>query len=446
MSLEIHRGRLFHFPHDTHSPSEQYQYFDDGILVIKEGKIIDLGDAKDYLQAHPQSADQITHHQGLLVPGFIDAHAHYPQIEMIASFGQQLLDWLHDYTFPTEMKFIQREYAKEQAGLFLEQLFAHGTTTAAVFATVFPQSVDMFFEAAQAYDARMICGKVLMDRFCPDGLRDNPEQGYLDSIDLIERWHNKGRSLYAITPRFAPTSTPQQLKKAAHLAHKYPDVFIQTHLSENIKEVALVQQLFPHNKDYLDVYESAGLLRERAIFAHGVHLTDSEMQRLSTSGATLACCASSNLFLGSGLFPFDKIKQSGTHIAFGSDVGAGTSMSLLANLADAYKVCQLQHCSLDPFEAIYHCTQGSAIALKLQDKIGNLNVGTEADFIELNPRAFPMLEQRVKGAKSLQDELFALIILGDERVIEQTYVSGVKVFDRNKHQLFHPAFSATNPS
>lgn len=444
MSLEIHRGRLFHFPHATHSPSEQYQYFHDGVLVVDGGKIKALGDANDYLQAHPQFAGQIIQHQGLLVPGFIDAHAHYPQIEMIASFGQQLLDWLHDYTFPTELKFIQREYAKEQAGLFLEQLFAHGTTTAAVFATVFPQSVDMFFEAAQVYDARMICGKVLMDRFCPDGLRDSPEQGYLDTLNLIEHWHNNGRALYGITPRFAPTSTPQQLKKAAHLAHKYPDVFIQTHLSENIKEVALVQQLFLHNKDYLDVYESAGLLRERAIFAHGVHLTDSEMQRLAQSGATVASCPSSNLFLGSGLFPFDKVKQSGTHIAFGSDVGAGTSMSLLANMADAYKVCQLQHCRLDPFEAIYLATQGSAVAFKLEDKIGNLNVGTEADFVELNPSAFPMLEQRMKGAKSLQDELFALIILGDERIIEKTYVSGAKVFDRHKHQLFHPVFSAVS--
>ena len=444
MPLEVHRGRLFHFPHITASPSEQYQYLEDGVLVVDEGKIVGLGDANDYLQAHPQLASQIIQHQGLLVPGFIDAHAHYPQIEMIASFGQQLLDWLHDYTFPTELKFIQREYAREQADLFLEQLFAHGTTTAAVFATVFPQSVDMFFEAAQTFDARMICGKVLMDRFCPDGLRDTPDQGYLDSIDLIEHWHNNGRALYAITPRFAPTSTPQQLKKAAQLAHKYPDVFIQTHLSENVKEIALVKQLFPHNKDYLDVYESTGLLRERAIFGHGVHLTHSEMKRLAASGATVACCPSSNLFLGSGLFPFDKVKQSGTHIAFASDVGAGTSMSLFANMADAYKVCQLQHYSLDPFEAMYHCTQGSAVAFKLEDKIGNLNVGTEADFVELNPSAFPMLEQRIKGAKSLQDELFALIILGDERVIDKTYVSGVKVFDRHKHQWTHPSFSVVS--
>ncbi|MBF9002618.1 guanine deaminase [Vibrio nitrifigilis] len=430
ITFSIHRGRILHFPRPTSAPERNYQYFSDGILVVRDGLIEYLGEACDFLAEHRLNSDDIIHHEGLILPGFIDAHVHYAQVEMIASYGEQLFDWLNNYTFPTEKKFIDRYYAKQQAEFFIAQLFAHGTTTAAVFATVHEHSVDMFFEAAEQYQARMICGKVLMDRFCPDTLRDNPKLGYWQSKELIEHWHHNGRNLYAVTPRFAPTSTPQQLQQAASLLREYPDVYMQTHLSENLNEIKWVKDLFPTSRDYLDVYESAGLLTERSIFGHGVHLCDSELKRLAANNATVACCPSSNLFLGSGLFPFHHIKDVGVNIAFASDIGAGTDLSLLANLADAYKICQLQGKSLNVFHSLYHSTQGAAVGLKLTDKIGNLNPGTEADFIEVNPTAFPMLQQRVERATSLESELFAVTTLGDERVINRTYVMGKCVFER----------------
>ncbi|WP_117234977.1 guanine deaminase [Vibrio maerlii] len=434
MPRQVHRGSILHFPKTTSSPADNYQYFSDGVLVTENGKITHLGEAQDFfkLPANQQLLNYggVELHKGLLIPGMIDSHVHFPQVEMIASFGKQLLDWLNEYTFPTEMQFENQAYANAQAEFFLGQLMEHGTTTASVFATVHPQSVDAFFSAAEAINARMICGKVMMDRFCPEALQDSPEQGYRDSKALIEKWHNNGRASYAITPRFAPTSTPQQLAMAGKLANEHPDTFIQTHLSENLGEVEWIKELYPEHPDYLGVYEANDLVRDRALFGHAIHLNDREYRALSTSGASISFCPSSNLFLGSGLFNYDRAKTEGIDVSIASDVGAGTSLSLFANQADAYKICQLQNSSLDPFESLYLCTQGAAKAMGLDHLVGNLNPGSEADFVELNFMASPMLQQRLLRCKSLREQLFAITTLSDDRIIERTYLCGNLVYKK----------------
>jgi guanine deaminase len=432
MTRSIHRGTFLHFPQSTICPEQNYQLFEDGMLVIENGRIVELTDATAFFSVHASVPEPIIQHSGLLIPGMIDTHVHYPQLEVIASYGRQLLEWLNDYTFPAEAKFIDETYAAQQADHFLEQLFAHGTTTASVFATVHPQSVDAFFTAAARYQARMICGKVLMDRHCPENLRDSAQTGYTESKALLEKWHHQGRALYAITPRFAPTSSPQQLALAGQLAAEHPDAFIQTHLSENKDEIDWVKSLFPNAPDYLGVYEQYGLVRDRALFGHGIHLQPREYQALASHHASVIFCPTSNLFIGSGLFPYFEVKTHDIPVAIASDVGGGTSLSLFANQAEAYKVLQLQHHNLNPFEALYLCTQGAADALQLAHQVGNLNPGTEADFVELDLSATEMLTQRVSRTTSLQERLFAVMILGDDRVIRQTYVGGQAVFSRDE--------------
>jgi guanine deaminase len=445
MNQQIHRGSMLHFPKTTIDPASQYHYLNDGVMVIEDGKIAHIGEAVEFFKdpANQQKLNNggVELHSGLLLPGLIDSHVHMPQIEMIASFGKQLLDWLNEYTFPTEMQFANQQYAEAQAAFFVEQLFAHGTTTASIFATVHPQSVDALFNAAQRYNARMICGKVMMDRFCPDALQDTPESAYRDSKQLIERWHKQGRALYAITPRFAPTSSPQQLAKAGQLANEHPDTFIQTHLSENLGEVEWIKELYPNSPDYLGVYESVDLVRERALFGHAIHLNDREYSTLSTSGASVSFCPSSNLFLGSGLFDYAAMQQHNIPVSIASDIGAGTSLSLFANQADAYKICQLQSYSLNPFESLYLSTQGAASAMGLEHQIGNLNPGTEADFIEIDLMASPMLQQRMLRCKTLDQQLFAAITLGDDRLVEKTYVNGNLVFQKGAKTCGHNSMS-----
>ncbi|NLS14632.1 guanine deaminase [Vibrio sp. SM6] len=436
----VHRGSILHFPKRTNAPESHYQYFSDGVMVIENGRIQHLGEAHAFFQ-HPDNQQLLNYggvemHKGLLIPGMIDSHVHFPQIEMIASYGSQLLEWLNTYTFPTETQFANEAYAKAQAAFFLDQLMAHGTTTASVFATVHSQSVDAFFSAAETLDARMICGKVMMDRFCPAELQDTPEQSYRDSKALIERWHHRGRAMYAITPRFAPTSTPEQLAKAGQLANEHPDTFIQTHLSENLGEVAWVRELYPESQDYLSVYQAHDLVRDRALFGHAIHLDAREYQALAASGASISFCPSSNLFLGSGLFDYQRAKTEGIPVAIASDVGAGTSLSLFANQADAYKVCQLQNTPLNPFESLYLCTQGAAAAMGIDHLVGNLNPGSEADFIELDLMASPMLQQRLLRCKTLREQLFAIITLSDERIIERTYVCGKAVYHKHANKKF----------
>lgn len=407
-----------------------YEYFEDGVLVIENGLVAKVGHAADLLPSL-KGVEITEYRDALITPGFIDTHIHYPQTGMIASYGEQLLDWLNTYTFPTEQQFADKAHASNVAGIFLKELLRNGTTTALVFGTVHKQSVDAFFEAADALNLRMIAGKVLMDRNAPDCLTDTAESGYADSKELIERWHGKGRLHYAVTPRFAPTSTPEQLTLAGKLLGEYPDLYMHTHLSENRKEIEWVKALFPERNGYLDVYDHYKLIGPRAVFAHGVHLCDEECQRLAETGSAVAFCPTSNLFLGSGLFDLQKLEQHGVRVGLGTDVGAGTSFSQLQSLNEAYKVMQLQGKKLDPFKSLYLATLGGANALYLDDKLGNFANGKDADFVVLDYNATPLISYRMQQAKTLEEKLFALIMLGDDRAIKETFAAGQSVHRRD---------------
>lgn len=409
---------------------QSYQYFEDGLLVVEDGRIKALGEAKSLLPGLDAGVEVHEYRDALITPGFIDTHIHFPQTGMIASYGEQLLDWLNTYTFPTEKQFADKAHAADVAGIFIKELLRNGTTTALVFGTVHKESVDAFFEAAQALDLRMIAGKVLMDRNAPDYLTDTAEAGYADSKELIERWHGKGRLHYAVTPRFAPTSTPEQLELAGKLYAEYPGLYMHTHLSENRKEIEWVKELFPERKGYLDVYDHYKLIGQRSVFAHGVHLCDDECKRLAETGSAVAFCPTSNLFLGSGLFDLQKLEEHGVRVGLGTDVGAGTSFSQLQSLNEAYKVMQLQGKKLDPFKSLYLATLGGARALYLDDKIGNFQAGKDADFVVLDYKATPLLDYRMQQAKSLPERLFALTILGDDRTVKETFAAGRSVHKR----------------
>lgn len=418
-------GAVLHFIDDPSKGIEgSYQYFPEGLLWVAEGRVKAVGEAKELLPQLPEGVTVTDYRDHLLMPGFIDTHIHYPQTEMIAAHGSQLLEWLQNYTFPTEKQFKEYAYAEGVAELFLDELLRNGTTTALVFATVHPESVDAFFTAAQSRQLRMIAGKVLMDRNAPEYLLDTPELGYQQSSELIERWHGKERLLYAVTPRFAPTSSDQQLRQAAALLNKYEGLYLHTHLSENQAELAWVSELFPESANYLDVYDQAGLLGQRSVFAHGIHLCDEECQRLEESQSAVAHCPSSNLFLGSGLFKLEQFTERGIPVGIGTDVGAGTSFSMLQTLSDGYKVQQLRGHSLDPFQALYMATLGGAKALSLDHCIGSFNVGNEADFIVLDLRATPLMSFRTSHCHSLSELLFSLLTLGDDRAVAATYIMG----------------------
>ena len=408
---------------------QSYEYFEDGILLIENGKVAQVGAAAELL---PKLAGiEVQHYRdALITPGFIDTHIHYPQTGMIASYGEQLLDWLNTYTFPTEKQFEDKAHASDVAAIFLKELLRNGTTTALVFGTVHPQSVDAFFEQAEKLNLRMIAGKALMDRNAPDYLTDTAESGYAESKALIERWHGKGRLHYAVTPRFAPTSTPEQLELAGKLLGEYPDLYMHTHLSENRKEIEWVKELFPERKGYLDVYDHHKLIGPRAVFAHGVHLCDDECKRLAETGSAVAFCPTSNLFLGSGLFDLNKLEAHGVRVGLGTDVGAGTSFSQLQSLNEAYKVMQLQGKKLDPFKSLYLATLGGANALYLDDQLGNFLPGKDADFLVLDYNATPLISYRMQQATSLEERLFALTMLGDDRAVKVTFAAGVSVHQR----------------
>ena len=409
---------------------QSYAYFEDGLLVVEDGRVLAVGPAEELLGRF--SGVTVTEYpDALITPGFIDTHIHFPQVGVIGSYGTQLLEWLNTYTFPAEGRFGDAQVAAENAEVFLNELLRNGTTTALVFGSVHPESVDAFFAAALTRNLRMIAGKVLMDRNAPDYLTDTPESGYADSKELIERWHGKGRLHYAVTPRFAPTSTPEQLTLAGKLLGEYPDLYMHTHLSENRKEIEWVKALFPERTGYLDVYDHYQLIGARSVFAHGVHLCDDECQRLAETGSAVAFCPTSNLFLGSGLFDLNKLEEYGVRVGLGTDVGAGTSFSQLQSLNEAYKVMQLQGKKLDPFKSLYLATLGGAHALYLDDKIGNFESGKDADFVVLDYNATPLISYRMQQAKTLDEKLFALTMLGDDRAIKETFAAGVSVHARD---------------
>ena len=421
-SLTAHRGEILHCLNEN-----EHQYFEDGVLLIKDGYIENVGSAVDLINNLPVGTELIEHPNCLITPGFVDTHIHYPQCEIIASYGEQLLEWLETYTFPAEQKFADKEYASRIARFFLDQLIKNGTTTAMVFATVHPQSVDAFFTEAEKHNLRMICGKVMMDRNAPQALLDTPESSYQESRDLIEKWHNKGRLAYAVTPRFAPTSSDEQLASAGRLLKEYPDVHFQTHLSENKKECEWVAELFPESKNYLDVYDRHQLLGKRSLFAHGIYLDDGEWQRLAETDSAISFCPGSNLFIGSGLFKLHKAREHQVKTGLGTDVAGGDSFSLLRTINQAYKTQQLQGEKLSALDSFYLATLGGARALDLHDKIGNFETGKEADFVILDYQATDLLGFKMQYCESLEERLFTLLLLGDDRAVKQTYIMGAEI-------------------
>ena len=437
------RGSFLDFTDDPFLVPEasSVRYIPDGLMILENGYVKALGPHRELKEQY--AALPMTSYEGMLIlPGFIDTHIHYPQTGMMAAYGEQLLEWLNKYTFPTERKFRDKAYARDVAALFLDELLRNGTTTALVFAAVFPESVDAFFEESEKRNLRMISGKVMMDRHAPDFLCDTAESSYYDTKVLIERWHQKGRSLYAVTPRFAATSTEEQLQLAGKLLQEFPNVYLHTHLSENVNEVAWINELYPHCDGYLDVYDRAGLVTPRSIFAHGVQLSDVEFQRLSEAQSAIAFCPTSNLFLGSGLFRIEQAKcpHHPINVGLGTDVGAGTSFSILQTANEAYKVAQLRHQKLSPFKALFLATLGGATALSLDDKIGNFDVGKEADFVVLNHQATPLMALRngdrtPQSLEEVCDRAFSLIIMGGDRAVHATYIMGTPAYDATQQAL-----------
>ncbi|WP_439668654.1 guanine deaminase [Cupriavidus necator] len=418
------RGRVLHFLRDPQFHEDAYQYWDDGVLIVTNGRIAAAGDYTQLAARIPADAEIVDHRGKLIVPGFIDTHVHYPQTDMIASPSPGLLHWLETYTFPEERRFADPDYARGVAGFFTEELLRNGTTSAVVWSTVHKASAEALFAESEARNLRMVTGKVMMDRNCPEFLRDTAETGARDSADLLSRWHNKGRLAYAITPRFAPTSTEAQLAACGELARAYPDAFIQTHVAENRDEVKWVAELFPDARSYLDVYDRYGLLRPGAMYGHAIYLDQDDRRRLADSGAAVAHCPTSNLFLGSGFYDFHQSDANRLNVTLATDVGGGTSFSMFRTMNAAHKVARMGSYYLTALRMFYLATRAAAEALGWTDRVGSFSVGCEADFIVLDPKATPLIARRSNRSETLEEELFAFAMLGDDRVIDSVYVMG----------------------
>jgi guanine deaminase len=394
-----------------------------GGVLVESGKIVAVGEADDLRRTHPQ-ATVTDYGNALISAGFVDAHVHYPQTAMIASWGKRLIDWLNSYTFPEEMRFADRAYATEIADRYFDLTLSNGTTTVCSYATIHPESVDAFFEAARARGLRAYAGKTCMDRNAPEGLRDTAQTGYDQSKSLLEKWHGQDRLSYVITPRFSPTSTPEQLMAMGALWREYPGCLMQTHLSEQTDEVDWVKSLFPQSRDYLDTYEAQGLLREGALFGHAIYLTDREIARIRETGAALVHCPTSNTFIGSGLFPTMAMAQKGIRVGLATDTGGGSSFSMLRTMAAAYEVGQLRGTPLHPSQLWWLATQGSARALRADHLIGNLAPGMEADIVVIDLASTPAIAQRAARAKDIWEALFPTIMMGDDRATKAVWVGG----------------------
>ncbi|MFT3758941.1 guanine deaminase [Thauera sp.] len=432
-SADLHavRGEILHFLADPASHGEAaIEHFADGLLLIRDGHVAEVGPAAELLTRLPADLPVTDYRGKLIMPGFVDTHIHYAQTDIIASHGEQLLAWLEKYTFPAEARFADPAHAQAVAEFFCDELLRNGTTTALAFATVHPTSVDALFEAALKRRMRMISGKVMMDRHCPDFLRDTAESGYAESKALIERWHGRDRLQYAVTPRFAATSTPEQMTLAGRLYAEHPGLYLQSHVAENQGEVAWVAELYPEARSYLDVYDRFGQLGERSVYAHCIWLDDTDRQRMADTGTAISFCPTSNLFLGSGLFDLDRAREMGLRVGIGTDVGAGTSFSMLQTLNEAYKVLQLKSQKLSAASAFHLATLGGAHSLYLDERIGNFLPGKEADFVVLDPAATPLLARRMQAAQTLDERLFVLMMLGDDRTVAATHVLGKAVWQR----------------
>lgn len=424
--MHAYRASLLRF-----NPDRSAVYDEDGLLVVGPGpdgtQIVHAAGAWQELRAR-HAGLSITHWPGhLIAPGFVDLHLHFPQTDVIGSPAEGLLPWLEKYTFPHESRFHDPGHASEVAGFFLEELLRQGVSTALAFATSHPASVDALFTQAQARGMRLITGKVLQDRHSPDGVRDDTEQSLLDTESLIRRWHGVDRLGYAITPRFAPTSTPAQLRGAGELAARHPGVWIQSHVAENLAEIAWARELFPDSRSYLGTYADFGLMRERAVYAHCIHFDDADRQLMRETGAAAAVSPTSNLFLGSGFFDYEGADRVGFRYGLASDVGGGTSFSPFKTMLAAYCVGREGQTkpglSLSPQHLWWQHTAGAAQALGLEGVVGNLQPGCEADFVRLDPRATPLLARKMAQVSSLDELLFALIVLGDDRLVVQTVLA-----------------------
>lgn len=425
--IRAFRGEFLSVSRDPRSDPQAVRHEADGLLVVEDGVVAARGPHAELAERY--AGVPVEALPGLVVPGFVDSHVHYPQTDRIASHGEQLLDWLERHIFPAEKAFADKAHADAVAAFFLGELLKNGTTSALVFPTVHEQSVDALFEAALDRDMRVISGKVLMD-LGPDGLNDTVASGRAGSEALIRRWRGRGRLGYAVTPRFALASSDAQLADAGALLAEHPDVLMHTHLAENRRECAEVAARFSAAADYLDAYDRFGLVTGRSVFAHGIHLPDRACRRLHESGAGIAVCPSSNLFLGSGFFDFAQADRHGIRLGLGSDVGAGTTFSLLHTQGIAYQAALMKGTALDPFRALWLATAGSAALLHIADRVGSLEVGQEADFVVLDTQATPLLARRTRHA-DLAERLFALQVLGDDRAVARTYLLGRCAWDRD---------------
>ncbi|MEL6682702.1 MAG: guanine deaminase [Pseudomonadota bacterium] len=402
------------------------QFDSAGGVLIKGNRIADIGNATSLKAAYPD-AKVTDYGDALITAGFVDAHMHYPQTGIIASWGKQLIDWLNTYTFPEETRFGDLAYASDIAGRTLDLALAHGTTTLTSFCTIHPQSVDAFFSEAAARNMAVVAGKTCMDRNAPDTLRDTAKSAYDDSKALLEAWHGKGRAHYAITPRFSPTSTPDQLSALGNLWAEYPDCLMQTHLSEQRPEIAWVRELFPEARDYLDTYETFGLLGQKGLYGHAIHLEQREIDRLTEIGAAVVHCPTSNTFIGSGLFDVMGLARQGMRIGLATDTGGGSSFSMLHTMAAAYEIGQLRGVALHPAQLMWLATEGSAKALHMHGQIGSLQPGAMADITVLNLASTAAIKQRVERAEDIWDALFPTIMMGDDRAISDVWVAGQHV-------------------
>ncbi|MCF1504656.1 guanine deaminase [Afifella sp. H1R] len=426
------RGRLLWFEADPYLAGEReaVRYVEDGLLVLKDGRIAAVGEAGALATTLPENAVIADHRPHLVMPGFIDPHLHMPQTQVIASYGAHLLEWLEKYTFVEEQKYADPGICTAASTFLLDELLRSGTTSAAVYGSVHPESADALFAEAFKRDVRLVAGKVMMDRAAPDALLDTPETGYEESKALIEKWHGRGRLSYAITPRFAVTSSEAQLEAAGALAAEYPQMHIQTHLSENTLEIETVARDFPWSEDYTAVYERYGLVRKKALLGHCIHLAERERQALAHAGASAISCPTSNLFLGSGLFDLAAMRAAEPAVKVGvaTDIGGGTSYSMLQTVSEFYKVLALKGQRLTPFEAFHMLTLGNAEALCLDDRIGTFREGMEADIVVLDSAATPAMHWRMETVETLFEELFVLMMLGDDRAVAATYLMGAPAY------------------
>ncbi|WP_105102181.1 guanine deaminase [Microbulbifer pacificus] len=431
------RGPVLTFTGDPFASSveDTMLYEPDAIVAFGKGVITHFGPV-DQIQPQLPKDLKIRNYgpDALITAGFLDSHVHFPQTPMIAAFGEQLLDWLNKYTFPTERKYADKAFAASVANVFLNECLKNGITTSCVYCTVFPQSVDALFEEAERLGMRMAAGKVLMNRNAPDYLLDTTQSGYDDSKALIGKWHNRGRLMYAITPRFAPTSTADQLESAGALWDEFPDCYMQTHVSENLDEVAWVKELFPDRKGYLDVYDHSKLCRPRAVFGHGIHLTEDELCCMHHTGSAISHCPTSNFFLGSGYLDVYRAKdpKRPVRVGIGTDLGAGTSFSILSTLNEAYKAAQLNGKALTAGHAFYFATRGTARAMYIDDKVGSIAPGMEADVIVLDMKSTPIIDYRMQFVEDIHEALFIQMTLGDDRAVQATYIAGKLQYEQTK--------------